>query len=274
VLPASLVDDIVTLLFKLLGNKAKPASLLFLKEHFLPTYRNATAPLLAKLSPLKKLEIAKVMVGAWTKFAYYTIWQEEIVKWKGLFEPHMNQVGAKLMPQINALADMLTGFKDGDASVKECEPDVYPGAGWCRLNIPHPKSHEISANAFFDLVSLGEYLAGLYKSMDTYETLGEELDPHQWDISSDTMVLETVVNGIQVLVRTVTAAHDTNFEQEADISSNFLALKFWQSVAAGATALATALLVVAMLLLHKVRTLLQQGNPDGPSHTYMKLAGP
>jgi len=70
------------------------------------------------------------------------------------------------MPQIFALADLMTGFTNSDPAVSKCAADVYPGAGWCRLDIPHAKSHEVAANAFYDLVALGEYLGDLYKTME------------------------------------------------------------------------------------------------------------
>jgi len=33
------------------------------------------------------LQVARVGVGAWVKFMYYTLWQEQIIKWKVPF-PH------------------------------------------------------------------------------------------------------------------------------------------------------------------------------------------
>jgi len=162
-LPNSLVNDILKLIIKILHNAAgvNPSLMTFITDHYLPTFRNATKHV--HLSPKAKLELVSKGVGGFTKFLYAILWQEEIIQAKFLLDPWVNRLGADLMPEINRLADFLTGFGDTDAKVKSCAADVYPGAGWCREKIPHAKWHETTANAFVDLISLGEYIGGLYK---------------------------------------------------------------------------------------------------------------
>jgi len=79
------------------------------------------------------------------------------------------------------------------------------------------------------------------------------------------MLLDAVVDGIQGIVRTV-SAHG-NIELAGEIS-------FWRSVAAGATVIAVGLLLIAAFLVHKVRTLLRQqpaGISDLHEAAYTKL---
>ena len=81
------------------------------------------------------------------------------------------------MPIVNDLADWLTSFdQGGDEEVKKCGNETYPGSGWCRPVIPHAKWHEQTANAFYDMMSLGEYLAEIYKSEEWRLGLNEGLD--------------------------------------------------------------------------------------------------
>ena len=111
--------------------------------------------------------MSRVGVGSFLKFLYAIIWQEQIIdatKYTILTKPWFNALGAKLMPDLLQLADWLTGFPSTDSSVRHCAADVYPGAGWCRSRIPHAKWHELTGNAFVDLISLGEHLGRLYNT--------------------------------------------------------------------------------------------------------------
>jgi len=161
--PPVLVDTLIDAVVILLKNVVDLKDIIFLKDHFIPTFRNATAHL--HLSLPKKLEIAKIGMGSFVKFLYAIVWQEQIIdahKHQIILKPWFNSLGAKLMPHILQLADWLTRFPSTDSTVRHCGDDVYPGAGWCRPVIPHAKWHELDANAFFDLVSFGEYLGQIY----------------------------------------------------------------------------------------------------------------
>ena len=257
---------------------------LFLKEHYVPVYRNATAGLRSKLGPLKKIEVgaallqcvqipdcqrddlwcavqvAKTGIGAWMKFMYYTVWQEQIInatKYTILLNPYVNQIGAKLMPKVFALADTLSGFTDTDNAVRNCGPNVYPGAGWCRKDIPHAKSHEIAASAFFDLVAFGEYLGSLYQMEDAeLEAFELEAQSSDDDYQAKVVLFEGVVTGFQELVHGM-AALQTKAEQGN-------AVQFWQIMAAGSLLFALLMLALVGFLLIQLRTL-RQGSPSSAS---------
>lgn len=165
VFPDHVVDEICALIIKALKNAPFSGTEVFsfLTDHYLPAFRKATANL--KIGPVKKLKIARKGIGAFMKFLYALPWQEEIFKSKLLLQPWINKLGAELMPSVNALADDLTGFSNSDEPVRRCSVDVYPGAGWCRpAKIPHAKWHESTANGFYDLIQLGDYLGELYRS--------------------------------------------------------------------------------------------------------------
>lgn len=56
------------------------------------------------------------------------------------------------MPEINRLANILTGFdRSKDFDVQQCR-NVYPGEERCRREQPHSKWHEASANGVTDLL--------------------------------------------------------------------------------------------------------------------------
>jgi hypothetical protein len=167
VLDDEVVDEICVLLVKLFHNAPFSGKEVidFLTNHYLPAFRNATVSIKSKLGLLQKFEIVRKGIGAFVKLLYATLFQETLFREKLLFNPEVNKVGAKLLPHVNALAHLLTDFDDSDMVVTDCASDVYPGAGWCRPEIPHAKWHESAANGYFDLVQLGDYLAHLYESL-------------------------------------------------------------------------------------------------------------
>jgi len=258
VLPETLVDDICDLIAKFIGSFTDPKDVVFLKDHYIPLFRNATSGLRAKLGPLKKIEIAKTGIGGWMKFMYYTLWQEQIINattHKILLNPYVNELGAKLMPKVFSLADKLSGFADTDSAVKTCADDVYPGAGWCRKDIPHAKSHEIAANAFYDLVALGEYLGGLYKmeghELEVFEAEAQSRNPREYE--SQAMLWEAVMTGLGDAVHGMAAMQD-KAEQGSTV-------QFWQLMAAGALLICLVLLGLVGVLLSQLRALHSQCSP-------------
>ncbi|KAH8067954.1 hypothetical protein JL721_7173 [Aureococcus anophagefferens] len=68
-----------------------------------------------------------------------------------------NDLGAALMPMVNKVANLLTGFAHADADQQRCER-VYAADDRCRkLDVaPHAKWHESSANGLLDLALLAD----------------------------------------------------------------------------------------------------------------------
>jgi len=255
VLPDKLTDEIIDIIVKAISF-ANPQEAVFLKEHYLPVFRNATQKLRESMGPLKKIEVAKTGIGGFTKFIYYTLWQEQIMKAKILLNPWVNEAGSALMPKIFALADKLSGFMNTDSAVQRCGDDVYPGAGWCRKKIAHPKSHEIAANAFYDLVEVGDYLGGLYQTesyeLAAFEAKARASDPFNYE--AQVMALEAATEVVAEVVRSVAAVMEKDGRGDAqwivpDDSS------FWKVVAAGALVLLGLALVVMAALFCKLREL-------------------
>jgi len=263
ILPETLVDPILDLIAKFIGSFTDPKDVVFIKEHYIPLFRNATAGLRAKLGPLKKIEIAKTGIGGWLKFMYYTLWQEQIINattHKILLNPYVNELGAKLMPKVFSLADTLSGFTDTDSAVKNCADDVYPGAGWCRKDIPHAKSHEIAANAFYDLVALGEYLGGLYKmegdELEAFEAEARSSNPEEYE--SQVMLWEAGMSGLGEVVHGMAVLQDK--AEQGNV------VQFWQFMAAGALLICIFLLGLVGVLLSQLRALHSQCSPTMACH--------
>ena len=157
-LPDGVVDLVMNILQKILPTGAGLTT--FLREHYLPTFRNATKHV--ELSFAHKLQVVRVGIGAWIKFMYAVLWQEELLKWHYELISAINKLGANLMPAVNKLADALTGFNDAEPVVRD-GGEVYPGASWCRASEPHALWHELCANGFYDVLHLSDYLAAIYR---------------------------------------------------------------------------------------------------------------
>lgn len=163
--PPGVVDDLVKLLVEILHDApGVPEVMKFLTEHYLPTFRNATAHI--SLSRLQKLDVVRKGIGSFLPMIFGVLFQEEIFRGKIFLNPEVNRIGAKFMPYVFQASGFLTGFKNSDSAVAHCDDSVYPGAAWCRPRIPHAKWHESTANGFFDLLLLAEYLGDVYKSGD------------------------------------------------------------------------------------------------------------
>lgn len=161
--PPGVVDDLVKLLVEILHDApGVPEVMKFLTEHYIPTFRNATAHI--SLSRLQKVDVARKGIGSFLPMIFGVLFQEEIFRGRIFLNPEVNRIGAKFMPFVFQASDFLTGFKNSDSVVAHCDDAVYPGAAWCRPRIPHAKWHESTANGFFDLFLLAEYLGDVYKS--------------------------------------------------------------------------------------------------------------
>ena len=61
------------------------------------------------------------------------------------------------MPFVNRVINFITGFNHPDKNVQN-SINIYPGDDRCRVEEPHSKWHEESANGLLDLMFLADYL--------------------------------------------------------------------------------------------------------------------
>jgi hypothetical protein len=117
VLPAdaSLVDDIFSTLASVFNLPADAAA--FIEGSFLPTLRRATSDL--QLTRLERLGLGLKMTGVCIKMLYAFIWQEWVLPWQRIYGKAVNRLGAALMPAVNSLANLLTGWVHTDPVVQE-----------------------------------------------------------------------------------------------------------------------------------------------------------
>lgn len=69
----------------------------------------------------------------------------------------MNNLGAFLTPDINALSARISGVPQTDENVNKSF-DVYPGDDQCRGYSPHALWHEESANGLLEIVFIGDFM--------------------------------------------------------------------------------------------------------------------
>ena len=150
-----LVDEIVQI-----GARAfnlSDAVVAFMTEELLPAQRAAVAELPSPPSALERAGLACKFVGTMLKLGYAFLWQENFFPWSRIYGVATNDLGAALMPGLNRVANLVTGFKHADADQQRCER-VYAADDRCRkLDVaPHAKWHESSANGLLDLALLAD----------------------------------------------------------------------------------------------------------------------
>lgn len=123
----------------------------FLLNSFIPTIRDATADF--SLSLTQRVGLVSKFAGTLLKLLYAFMWQEQTFAYKAVYDPTWNLFGALLMPAVNSLANVLTGFNHADASIQQVGEGIYGGQHYCRVKAtaPHAKWHEMSANGLVDL---------------------------------------------------------------------------------------------------------------------------
>eukprot|EP00462_Mataza_sp_D1_P019372 CAMPEP_0175127334 /NCGR_PEP_ID=MMETSP0087-20121206/4333_1 /TAXON_ID=136419 /ORGANISM="Unknown Unknown, Strain D1" /LENGTH=415 /DNA_ID=CAMNT_0016409309 /DNA_START=128 /DNA_END=1375 /DNA_ORIENTATION=- len=161
-LPPELVDELVSALAKAFN--LPPQDYDFITTTYLPTLRRATEYI--KLNKAQELSLALAGTGTVTKLMYAFLWQENVFPWPLFKKPEVNKIGAALMPWVNKFANFLTGFVHTDSDFQNAK-NVYPGDSKCRVEQPHSKWHEESANGLLDLVFLCDYIAMLTKQPGT-----------------------------------------------------------------------------------------------------------
>jgi hypothetical protein len=124
-------------------------------------------------------------------------------------DPVGNAEGAKIMPLINAVGNLLTGFdRSYDIAVQEAT-NVYPGDEECRTSVGHAKFHEQLANTVIDIGLLNSAVNSaingkiLAPDMDGLE-LALCYDKNQctagFNVDAMTLILETNVNDCMPLL--------------------------------------------------------------------------
>merc|ERR1712050_785142 len=108
----------------------------------------------------QRFQLGKRFIGIMLKFGFSIFYQEDMVVFD--HTSALNKLGAALMPDLNALADWISGFdnlppvRDGD--------DIYPGSRWCRpADTAHAKWHEESANFFVDVLLAADFAGQLFR---------------------------------------------------------------------------------------------------------------
>jgi len=128
----------------------------FLLSKFIPTIRDATADI--NLSLKQRTALVSKFAGTVVKLLYSFMWQEQTFVYAAVYDPTWNLFGALLMPAVNSLANVLTGFNHADASIQNAGEGIYGGQTYCRVKAtaPHAKWHEMSANGLVDLAYMAD----------------------------------------------------------------------------------------------------------------------
>lgn len=152
ILPWSLAENILSVLGKL----CIPADQYdFFKNQYLPELKTKVTkvqfPLMTSISVIRKFG------GTLMKIIFAFLYQEKYMHLPGFNTPEGIKIGASIMPQLNGLADGLSGFKETDTNVNE-SVNVYPGQAFCKTDQSHSLWHEASANGLLDIVFTTDYI--------------------------------------------------------------------------------------------------------------------
>ena len=80
-----------------------------------------------QLGPGEKLRLQGNVISATIKLLYACVWQEEFFEPPFLFDPLANQIGAEIIPIVNAFANQLNDFifQDQNFQAYDCEQDIW-----------------------------------------------------------------------------------------------------------------------------------------------------
>lgn len=162
-MPEPVVNDAVAVLSSAFNLSAEDT--IFINSTYLPALRNATTHI--KLNVFQKIGLGLKGTGTVLKLGYAFLWQEWVFPNPLFLKPFTNRLGAYLMPAVNTLTNFLTGFKHAEQSIQKCE-NVYPGDELCRVQQPHSKWHEESANGLLDLMFLCDDMRSLMKPKSSF----------------------------------------------------------------------------------------------------------
>jgi len=164
-IPAEAVDTAIDALASVFG--LPEVYYEFMTHQYLPALRSATSEKGIALSSLEKTAMGLKFGGTLVKIFYAFLWQEWVLTFgpndELLLRPRVNKLGATLMPGVNALANMLTGYQHTEPGVQDCE-NVYPGDQRCRIQESHAKWHEENGNGLLDLMFVSDDMLSVTSS--------------------------------------------------------------------------------------------------------------
>lgn len=129
-----------------------PQDTAFLLEDFDPAMQRSLAEAAVEVPEADKITLIQRSIGMLLKMFYAFFWQEGIFKGDWLASENANNIGGDLIPLVNALGDLLTGYVHPEYVRKSIQ--VYAGNDDCKHLVAHAKWHEQSANALVDLIFL------------------------------------------------------------------------------------------------------------------------
>ena len=99
-----------------------------------------------------------------SNFVFILCLQEQAIKSEMLKQPNINEIGAALLPLINAIASGLTSFVHSSVDFQTAD-NFFPGQDWCNEWDPYSKWHLETSVALADLAFLFDEINRL---IDTY----------------------------------------------------------------------------------------------------------
>lgn len=163
-LPKAFVDKVLPIVAQIMS--LQPQDIAFLLQTFDPVLEEALSSHI--ISTNSKHILLKRGLGTLLKMFYAFIWQEGIFKGPWLTSANANALGGYMIPLINRLGDILTGYPHPDDV--RAAVGIYPGDGMCRHLVAHAKWHEQSANALVDLIYLTDDVHSLLLGGNLTET--------------------------------------------------------------------------------------------------------
>jgi hypothetical protein len=155
------------LMNKLAYGLLKPDQADFIMKSYMPELHDATKHL--STTQEEKTSLFEKLTGCLIKLLYAFLYQEHYVPVPELWTPIGLEIGAYMMPFVNAIADDITHFPNDDQDVKSSK-NVYPGDSYCNTYQAHSLWHEQSANGLLELVYVADYINSvLQAAQDRYE---------------------------------------------------------------------------------------------------------
>jgi hypothetical protein len=152
IFPWTLAYFLVKILAELLIPKEDAA---FIVDHYLPELKDAISGI--NVSHADRKSLAFRGIGTLIKIGYAFMWQEFFIPLNLLYNEITLPIAAKLLPDVNDLANKISGVPQTDVNVNTSK-NVYPGDAQCRGYSPHALWHEASANGLLEIVFLCDYV--------------------------------------------------------------------------------------------------------------------
>ena len=159
----------------------QPIDLDILLKEYIPRLKTALDSKQVKPTLKTKIKFAERLIGTVIKLLYGVIFQEQLIESPYLIDPTVTYLGNVLMPIVDIIGNVLTGYKRYTYIYDEWQQiskDVYAGRSNCGgKKFSHPIWHEETANALVDLFYLANDFAKIVEG--TEPIIPEGHDPHQ-----------------------------------------------------------------------------------------------